>query len=53
MDRVKFIVGFLIMVGGIFLISHFSNWQTATGVFLVVISNNIDLASKFINKDER
>ena len=36
------IVGISLTVIGAFLISYYSNWQTAVGVSLLIIGNNID-----------
>lgn len=47
---IKDILIITLMATGIALITHYSNWQTAVGVFLLIGGNNAELLGKVVRK---
>ena len=47
MSKIELITGILLMFLGLYMIVYYSNWQTAVGIYIIVISNNIGLKTKY------
>lgn len=47
----KYLLSWLLLIGGGYLVIEFSNWQTFVGIFLVLWSNNLDIYQRIGGKN--